>query len=355
MLSLSIAFPEISLHAVQSPCQTAEGQQQRSVLCDNYLQKKSHGDFQRIYWLVGVSIAITCWGIYTKPLLPSESHAQQKARSVTPHLLQIRPGKSQPPFSPPASKFSYEDMINCHVFRVKDIVFFWLVICLGIGNSCIFENDPISDEYMMKTEELADYLPGNYEVDFPRIISEEKEDQNCHHLLRLFLSNSVLVQIPRRHILNKPIINLQKEIHFTRQCSFKIPSSCPKKKVNMYTVLQNLNESLAALKPYIKSSFIHCLPVKCETADEQVITMKSTIESRGPNHGLQDSTIYVLREEHTTPTLNINGSSSDHIIDSAKQSGARHRYCLFLSVFVILFVVLLAYGKSRSQDLSLTS
>ncbi|XP_069598445.1 fms-related tyrosine kinase 3 ligand isoform X2 [Ranitomeya imitator] len=229
-------------------------------------------------------------------------------------------------------------MINCHVLRVKDIVFFWLVIWLRLGNSCIFENDPISDEYMQKTQTLADYLPNNCNVDLPRMVPEEEKDQNCQHLLRLFLINSQLGQMTGGRALNKMIRNLQIEIHFIQKCLFKIPSSCSNKTVSMSSVLQNLDESLAALKTNIENNFTHCLRVKCET-DESVSTMKSIIE------------------DHTTPALNINGSS-DHIIDPAKQSSSRLHTWLLLSVLLTLFVVsimvLVTCWKSRSQDLSLT-
>ncbi|XP_069598450.1 fms-related tyrosine kinase 3 ligand isoform X6 [Ranitomeya imitator] len=214
-------------------------------------------------------------------------------------------------------------MINCHVLRVKDIVFFWLVIWLRLGNSCIFENDPISDEYMQKTQTLADYLPNNCNVDLPRMVPEEEK----------------LGQMTGGRALNKMIRNLQIEIHFIQKCLFKIPSSCSNKTVSMSSVLQNLDESLAALKTNIENNFTHCLRVKCETADESVSTMKSIIE------------------DHTTPALNINGSS-DHIIDPAKQSSSRLHTWLLLSVLLTLFVVsimvLVTCWKSRSQDLSLT-
>ncbi|XP_073427094.1 fms-related tyrosine kinase 3 ligand [Dendrobates tinctorius] len=224
-------------------------------------------------------------------------------------------------------------MINCHVLRVKDIVFFWLVIWLELGNSCIFENDPISDEYMRKTQTLADYLPNYYNVDLPRMVPEEEKDQNCQHLLRLFLINSQLGQMTGGRELSKIILNLQIEIHFIQECLFKIPLSCSNKTVSMSSVLRNLDESLTALKTNIESNFTHCLHVKCET-DKPVSTMKSTIE------------------DHTASTLNINGNS-DHIIDPAKQSSSRlHTWLLLsglLTLFVVSIMVFVTCWKSRSQ------
>ncbi|XP_044137608.1 fms-related tyrosine kinase 3 ligand isoform X7 [Bufo gargarizans] len=178
-------------------------------------------------------------------------------------------GKSLLSFSHPVSKFSYEEMINCHDSRGKGIAFFLLVICSGLSYSCNFNHNPISDDYMKKINTMAGYIPHNCQVERPVIVPEKKEDQNCIHLLELFLINYTLANIGRNggSELDKMILGLQYEIYFLEECSFTIPSACPNESVTISTILQNLNTSLAALKPHIENNFSHCLRVKCAADD----------------------------------------------------------------------------------------
>ncbi|KAM4015784.1 fms-related tyrosine kinase 3 ligand isoform 2-T2 [Anomaloglossus baeobatrachus] len=270
-------------------------------------------------------------------------------------------GKSQPPFSPPTSKFSYEDMINCHVLRVKGFVFFGLAIFWGLGYSCNFPDDPISNDYEDKIAELEAYLLKNYQVEVPRMVPE-KEEESCHHLLTLVLIDNQLGKLSAGHKLKELIKTLKIEIHFIQDCLFVIPSSCPTKMVNLTTLLQNLTESLYFLKKHIKENFTHCLNVKCKT-DENVSTMKSIIETKESNQ--QSSTVddgLSEEQEHTTSTLNSDGSLLDRIVDPLKKSSARPHVPTIISFLLIplavsIMVLLFACWKRRcicQKDNSIT-
>ncbi|XP_044137598.1 fms-related tyrosine kinase 3 ligand isoform X2 [Bufo gargarizans] len=255
-------------------------------------------------------------------------------------------GKSLLSFSHPVSKFSYEEMINCHDSRGKGIAFFLLVICSGLSYSCNFNHNPISDDYMKKINTMAGYIPHNCQVERPVIVPEKKEDQNCIHLLELFLINYTLANIGRNggSELDKMILGLQYEIYFLEECSFTIPSACPNESVTISTILQNLNTSLAALKPHIENNFSHCLRVKCAAGAEHISTMRNTIATRRHNKGHQDSNLAVRSEEPTTRMVKLNDDSSDQISgDPLKQSkGTRNHFPTIVSVCglcIILFLI----------------
>lgn len=240
-------------------------------------------------------------------------------------------------FSPPASEFSYEEMVNCLESRGTGIVFFLLVIFSSLGYSCNFENDPISTDYMKQIDALSQYMITDYQVKRPRVISEEKKDQNCFHLLNLFLSNYSLANLK---LLSKPkskleemITEVQYETHFIGECSFKIPSKCPNETVTISTVLHDLNVSLAALKPHIENNFTHCLNVKC--AAEHANTLKTTIATRRHNKNHQDSS-----EEHTTPTVKLKDSSLDHLSgEHAVESRGKRSPAPWISALIVFILI----------------
>ncbi|XP_040288994.1 fms-related tyrosine kinase 3 ligand isoform X2 [Bufo bufo] len=253
-------------------------------------------------------------------------------------------GKSLLSFSHPVSKFSYEEMINCHDSRGKGIVFLLLVICSGLSYSCSFNHNPISDDYMKKINTMEGYIPFNSHVKRPVIIPEEKEDQNCIHLLELFLINYTLANIGRRggSELDKRIIGLQYEIYFIEECSFTIPSACPNESVTIPTILKNLNASLAALKPHIENNFSHCLRVKCAEEAEHISTMRNTIATRRHNKGHQDSNLDVISEEPTTPMVKLNDGLSDQISgDPLNQSKGTRNHFMMIGSFCSLGIILL--------------
>ncbi|KAG8567886.1 hypothetical protein GDO81_013818 [Engystomops pustulosus] len=160
-------------------------------------------------------------------------------------------------------------MISCHELRGKVIAFFLLLNFLELSFTCTFDNDPISGDYVKKISALEEITATDYQVTRQRIIPEEKEDQNCFQLLTLVSSNTSLANIQRKQesVLDKSIISLLNEIHFLGECLFKIPPNCPMENVNISTVLHNLKNSLATLKPNIENNFTHCLRVKCESAE----------------------------------------------------------------------------------------
>ncbi|XP_056400375.1 fms-related tyrosine kinase 3 ligand isoform X2 [Hyla sarda] len=167
-------------------------------------------------------------------------------------------------FFTPASKFSYEEMINCHDFRGKGTVFL-LVIYLALSYCCNFEYDPISSGYMKKIKMLEDYILADYQVDMPKLISEKNEDQNCLHLLMLFRGKHMLANLRPGPKLKEIIKDILNELNFLEDCPFMIPPSCPNERVNLSNVLQNISGSLASLQPNILNNFSHCLHIKCAT------------------------------------------------------------------------------------------
>ncbi|XP_066463921.1 fms-related tyrosine kinase 3 ligand isoform X2 [Eleutherodactylus coqui] len=288
---------------------------------------------------VGAFLNIICLGIswrneQRKTKSPWELHHE---RASSTHR------KSLPPFSPPASKFSYEEMINCHDSRGKGIVFLLLVIYFGLSSCCNFENDPISDEYMKKIDAMLQYIPHDYQVERLRITSEEKKDQNCFHLLTLFISNITLATIRRWHgsEFNRMITSILNEFHFIGECSFKIPSTCTNENVAIYTLLTNLNASLKALKPNIENNFTHCLHLTCASV-EQTSTMKNTVTTRRNNNGQQNSTANELSEEQTTPTVKFNNSSSEHLVNSSNRT-RNHRLPIIIICSLIIICVIIVF------------
>ncbi|XP_069804917.1 fms-related tyrosine kinase 3 ligand isoform X2 [Dendropsophus ebraccatus] len=245
--------------------------------------------------------------------------------------------KSLPPFSPPAPKFSYEEMINCHDSRGKGTVFL-LMIYLALSTSCNFSNNPITSDYSKKIKELEGYLPPDYQLYWPRLISEGKKDQNCIHLLTLFLSNYSLGKIPPAPKLVNMIKKLQTEIGFVKECTFKIPSPCPDERVNSSIILKNLYDSLKALETNILRNFTHCLHLKCETNE-------NTNELKSPAPTTSHDKCQHRSKEHTTPPVKHHDSFSDHRSgDNTQRSHGeqnKHLGIIILLVPVCLIAVLI--------------
>ncbi|XP_071966297.1 fms-related tyrosine kinase 3 ligand isoform X3 [Engystomops pustulosus] len=224
-----------------------------------------------------------------------------------------------------ASFFSNEEMISCHELRGKVIAFFLLLNFLELSFTCTFDNDPISGDYVKKISALEEITATDYQVTRQRIIPEEKEDQNCFQLLTLVSSNTSLANIQRKQesVLDKSIISLLNEIHFLGECLFKIPPNCPMENVNISTVLHNLKNSLATLKPNIENNFTHCLRVKCESAGE---------------HGSKIRSTTITLRRHNKESL------SDHFGGDLvnESNGTRTHFPLLLSIvflIVLLFIV----------------